>query len=137
MHPYLPHLLADIEAAHRTEKPKQRDQLLEEILDQVTRLENAHLFGYYCGLSAEIFPPAEQLLAKEMKMVNSAFRKMMKSWNAACYLPRQLPPKMVYQLLIQTLERRYDPLMQGSVTWGYCSRNAADCVLEKYCSCLA
>lgn len=53
MHPYLPHLLADIAAAHRTEIPEEEtEQTIEEHLEAVDRWvsgeEPEHSFGYYC-----------------------------------------------------------------------------------------
>jgi hypothetical protein len=137
MHPYIPHLLSDIEAAHRTEQLAERTETLEQMLDKVSQRRNGHSFGYHCGLEAINFPPEEQLLVKDVKLVNSAFKKMLKSWNVSCHLPRRVPPKMVYRLLIQTLQRKFDPSMQGNVLWGYCSLNTSNCVLKEYCSCLA
>lgn len=136
MHPYIPHLLSDIAAAHKNERIKKiKIESLEDIAIALNRLEEAHPFGYWCGLSAEIFPPPEQLLVKDVKIVNSAFRKMMKSWNTACHLPKGLPPKIVYAFLIRCLERNYDPAMGMSVTWSYCGADEANCELGKYCSC--
>ncbi len=67
MHPYLPHLLSDIAAACREEIPQEevRPQTMEEHFEEIDRWlegEDApYIFGYYCGLNAENFPPAEQL----------------------------------------------------------------------------
>lgn len=36
MHPYIPHLVKDIEAAYRTEKPcQEREQRLTEIMEEI------------------------------------------------------------------------------------------------------
>ena len=53
MHPYLPHLLADIAAAHRTEIPEEEtEQIIEKHLEAFDRWvsgeEPEHSFGYYC-----------------------------------------------------------------------------------------
>ncbi|MBC7873321.1 MAG: hypothetical protein H7Y01_04955 [Ferruginibacter sp.] len=73
MHPYLPHLLTDIAAAHRTEIPVEQkptisfEEEMEEIVKWVEGEEPLHTFGYHCGLDTINFPPPEQLTDKEMK----------------------------------------------------------------------
>ncbi len=73
MHPYLPHLLTDITAAHRTEihVEDQREPSFEEHISEVENWlegkEPTHSFGYYCGLDATNFPPPEQLNDEEIK----------------------------------------------------------------------
>ena len=59
MHPYLPHLLSDIAAAHRTDIPEpEPTQTIEEHFEEVERWINgeepAHTFGYYCELGTEL-----------------------------------------------------------------------------------
>lgn len=119
MHPYIPHLLADIEAAHRTVKLQLHDQTLAEIVEQLEERDQVHPFGYYCGLKAANFPPAEQLKNADLKLVIAAFKKMLQSWNAGCHLPSRLTPRKKYSLLVQTLERNFNPDMQCSVTWTF------------------
>jgi hypothetical protein len=139
MHPYIPHLLNDITAAHRTEKPcQEREKSFAEILEEISQMkeDRKYTFGYFCGLRKEDFPPSDQLLKKEMKMVNSAFKRMMRSWNLQCWLPKTLPANLVYDLLIRTLERKINPLESGVVQFSYCSMNSANCLLGQHCTCL-
>ncbi len=75
MHPYIPHLLTDIVAAHCTEIseekfPQTMEEHFEEIDKWVTGEEAEHTFGYYCGLDSENFPPAEQLTDEEMILIH-------------------------------------------------------------------
>lgn len=139
MHPYIPHLLKDIAAAHRMEKPcQEREKSFAEILEEISRMkeERKYTFGYFCGLQKEDFPPSNQLLKKDMKMVCSAFKKMMRSWNLHCWLPKGLPADLAYNLLVRTLERKINPLESGLVQFNYCSLNPAKCLLGQYCTCL-
>lgn len=139
MHPYIPHLLHDITAAHRTEKLcKEREKSFAEILEEISQMkeEPKYTFGYFCGLKMEDFPPPDQLLKKDMKMVSSAFKKMMRSWNLHCWLPKAMPADLVYNLLIRTLQRKINPLESGMVQFSYCSMNPDNCLLAQHCTCL-
>jgi len=85
MHPYLPHLITDITAAHRTEISLEEKQPIsfEEEMEELEKWVEGddpdpdHCLGCYCGLDAINFPPPEQLNDTEIKMVLEAFRKMM------------------------------------------------------------
>jgi hypothetical protein len=77
IHPYIPHLFNDITAAQRTEKPcQERKKSFAEILEEISLMkeDRKYTFGYFCGLRKEDFPPSDQLLKKEMKMVCGAFK---------------------------------------------------------------
>jgi predicted DNA binding protein len=92
MHLCIPHLLTDITAAHRAGIPEEEPfQTMEEHFEEIDKWvsggEPEHTFGYYCGLSSENFPPAEQLTDEEMKMIRKAFEQMMYSWNHGIDLP--------------------------------------------------
>lgn len=105
MHPYIPHLLADIAAAHRKEIPEEHiSQSIEEHFEEVERWisgeDPEHTFGYYCGLSAENFPPAEQLTDEEMILIRQVFEKMMFSWNHGIELPEKLPVAFAYKMIV-------------------------------------
>jgi hypothetical protein len=143
MHPYIPHLLEDITATHRQEKYKAREPepAVTNIMEVIANLtmafeEPAHDIGYYSGLSAEQFPPPEQLKAKEMKLVCEALKKMMKSWNLRCILPKNLPPRLAYTTLIKALGRKIHPDSSFEVSFKYCAMNLTECEFQKYCDCL-
>jgi hypothetical protein len=138
MHPYIPHLLEDIAAGYQFEQPRSLpDQSFLDILEEIRKRveEPGHSLGYYCGLSAENFPPCDQLLKKEMKLISSAVKKMMLSWNLKCDLPRKFPPELIYTFLIKTLEKRIDPEFGSLKVVNYCSMNPAVCLLKEYCTC--
>jgi hypothetical protein len=139
MHPYIPHLLQDITAAHRTERPceergKPFQEILEEFIEEQEGRKNT--FGYFCGMQEEDFPPADQLMKKDIKLVSGAFKKMMRSWNLQCLLPKSLPPDLEYKLLIRMLNHKYNPQNSGMVQFAYCTMNPTNCLLEQHCTCL-
>lgn len=142
MHPYFPHLLEDITAAHRIERPKENtypksfEEEMEEIERWVEGEEHEHTFGYYCGLQPEDFPPPEQFTAEEIELVNQAFRHMMFTWNLDADFPKTLPAQITYLMLVNTLSEKTFIPDDGLVSFDYCSGYAPDCVFKEHCSCL-
>lgn len=143
MHPYLPHLLADIESAHRiktSEVPEPLEISFEEHMEQVERYasgpEPDYTFSFYCGLKAEQFPPPEQLTGDDMKLVCEAFRTMMLTWNLDAAFPERLPIERAYSLLVGTLNENTMIVDMGCIYFDYCTGYAPDCVLKEYCRCL-
>jgi len=109
---------------------------MEEIERWCEGEDYEHSFGYYCGLNAEDFPPAEQLTTEEITMVNKAFRKMMFTYNHNADFPAALPVSLTYSLLVNTLNEKTFIPADGLVSFDYCSGYAPDCVFKEYCSCL-
>lgn len=142
MHPYLPHLLSDIESARRTEIPEEpaRKISFEEEMEEIERWlegeEPDHTFGYYCGLDANNFPPPEQLTMKDRKEVCKAFMQMMFTWNLDISMPKNFPTTLRYSFLIKTLNEKTAIVNSGFVSFDYCSGYAPDCVFKEYCMCL-
>lgn len=141
MHPYLPHLLADIKAAYRTDAPEEvLPGSLEEEMEEIERWmageEPLHNFGYYCGLHPNDFPPASQLSTKDMRTVCKAFHHMMFTWNLDADFPKKLPLPIRYTMLIQTLNEKTDIPNHGIMSFDYCSGSPEGCVFGAYCSCI-
>ncbi len=142
MHPYIPHLLADIAAAHRTDIPheEEAEQTIEahfeEIEKWVSGEDAEHTFGYYCGLNSEDFPPAGQLSDIEMKMIRKAFEEMMHSWNHGIDLPKKLPAAFAYKMIVESLEMKTNIVNTGYMSFDFCSGYAPGCVFKQYCPCL-
>jgi len=132
MHPYLPHLLNDIAAAHRTEIPLEpyRTTTFEEEMEEIEKWvlgDNAeHTFGYYCGLDAVNFPPPEQLSQKEMKIVMKVFGHMMFSWNQGIDLPKKLRTSIAYKMTVDSLNMKTFIVNSGMMSFDFCSGNAPD-----------
>jgi hypothetical protein len=140
MHPYLPHLLSDIKAAHRDEstepdQPKTFLEELEEVERWLEREEPYHSFSYHCGLESEQFPPAEQLNPDEMNLISKAFKQMMYSWNLDVELPETMPADRYYSLLVETLNLNTEIVNTGFITLGFCQYYPPGCILKEYCLC--
>lgn len=140
MHPYIPHLLEDIEKAHRTASDvvqPARDMSFEEEMEALEDWDDhAFTFGYHCGLDPINFPPPEQLTTKDIKIVNRAFRKMMASWNISSDLPGQMPARVAYSFIVDSLNEKVPIVDNGFVGIDFCTGYAPDCKLKEYCNCL-
>jgi len=141
MHPYLPHLLSDIAAAHRTETPPEpvRQLSFEEEMEEIERWtegEPEHTFGYYCGLETINFPPPEQLTGEELKLVCEALGRLLSSWNSGIDLPEKLPLPLRYKFMVNALDEGFTVVNSGFMHFDFCSGYAPDCVFKEYCSCL-
>jgi len=103
MHPYLSHLLEDIELAYRekTQPSATAQQPTDELktetyFEEVERYvsgDNEQTFSYYCGLGSEIFPPADQFNVSEKEQVCTALENMFSSWNLEVCHPDKNPLK--------------------------------------------
>ena len=141
MHPYLPHLLADIQAAHRvTESPVKSMQNTETNFDDVLHwLENnepQNTFGYFCGLESVNFPPTHQLSLQDIKLVCQAFQQMMFSWNLEIDMPEKLPLPIAYKMMVKSLDAKTEIVDNGVVTLDSCTGYAPDCIFKEFCPCL-
>jgi len=130
MHPYIPHLLADIATAHRVEIPEEKfprtiEEEFEEIDKWVSGEEPEHTFGYYCGLSSENFPPAEQLTDEEMILVRRAFEEMMFTWNQGIDLPERLPAAFAYKMIVDSLSMKTTIVNSGNMSFDFLHRVCA------------
>jgi len=141
MHPYIPHLLADIAAAHRLQTEilpaVSSRQAFEEEMEEIERWiageEAPHTFGYWCGLEASGFPPPEQLSNQDMLTVCKAFDYMLYSWNLSIDLPEKLPDYLQYRFRVNTLNEKTAIVNSGMMHFDYCTGYAPDCVFKAYC----
>ncbi|MBX3253234.1 MAG: hypothetical protein KF862_03750 [Chitinophagaceae bacterium] len=142
MHPYLPHLLADIAAAHRStsEPPQQHEQSLkvhfEEIERWVAGEMEEHTLGYYSGLESQNFPPPGQFTQKELRIIWDAFSRMLSSWNASLDLPKKMPLHIKYGFMVGMLNKPFMVVDHGNIGFDYCTGYAPGCELKEYCPCL-
>ena len=141
MHPYVPHLLSDITAAHRAKQSlpmiaKTFEEEMEDIERWVAGVEETHTLGYHCGLKEENFPPAGQLLDEDLLLVYEALKKMLYSYNIAIELPDELPAPMKYGLTVGRLNEKTAIPEAGVMHLDFCTGNAPDCELKEYCPCL-
>lgn len=141
MNPYLPHLLADVKAAHNDdlEEPKEESQSLEEHFAEIDRFVSGdaeRTLGYFCGLKSADFPPPEQFNEKEINKVCSAFKSMLGTWGVDINLPDNLPFNMRYELMVALINRGFTPLKFRFFVFDFCTGYAPDCELGSYCPCL-
>jgi hypothetical protein len=156
MHPYLIHLLEDIEKAKRPGY-KKYDPIAYKSSEEETDIDDAdsnsldeHLmemerfvsedppstFGDYCGLKASDFPPSEQLTEEDMQAVIAAFKKMSYTWNLDFSFPDKLPTPIYYKFMVETLDEKTWIVSSGTVSFDYCSGNPEGCKFGEYCNCL-
>ncbi|MBK9023830.1 MAG: hypothetical protein KBF92_00980 [Bacteroidia bacterium] len=141
LHPYIPHLISDIQNAFRQkEKTPQRvmtfEEEMEEVENFVTRPLGFQPFGSFCGLTKEDFPPSEQLSDADMKAVIPQYIKLLKTWNADVHFPKVVPLKFQYELLIDILDEDFMYMEYGMVGFDFCSGNPEGCRWGEYCGCL-
>lgn len=141
MHPYIPHLLSDITAAHREEPSlpviaKSFEEEMEDIERWVAGDEETHTLGYHCGMAEENFPPAGQLTEEDLLLVYEALKKMLYSYNISIELQDELPAPMKYGLTVSALNEKTAIPETGVLHFDFCTGHAPDCVLKEYCPCL-
>lgn len=143
MHPYLPHLLADIMNAEQKEDeesyrklPKSFEEEMEE-MERYVSGDDERPLSYYTGLKKESFPPAEQLAEDDMKQILNAFDEMLKTWNVDIAYPDKMPITDRYRFLIETvLEDEITMMSFGFVCLDYCTGEPNGCAWGDYCPCL-
>ena len=86
MHAYISYLLADLAAVHQPERKvvwniAVQNPTLSDVVAEFEGIcqEPGYTLGYYSGLGAKGFPPADHLNNKEMLKVCKVFKKMMHS----------------------------------------------------------
>jgi hypothetical protein len=142
VHPYIPHLLSDIKAAHRLEQAAETSfsQSFEEEMEEIERYisgDGEQPLSYFTGLKKETFPPAELLNEKDMEAVLNSFDEMLETWNIIIDYPEAMPVKERYCFLIwHVLENEVTPVSFGNVHFDFCTGYAPDCAWGQYCSCL-
>ncbi len=152
MHPYLPHLLADIAAATRPEEAQRApllaagfdpDDSLEAHFQDIDRLVRGDFdgpyqptLGQYVGLHAEDFPPADQLSDEDMSAAAEAFHRMLESWNHSAAVPDGVPPTLEYGLLVELLAEPTFIHRAGIKCFDWCAGVPHGCRLAQYCPCI-
>lgn len=141
MHPYIPHLLSDIKAAHRVELPKKEISMsFEEEMAEIERWVSGageRPLSEFTKLKKENFPPPNQLHDDDMSAVLADFDEMLASWNADIAFPEDMPVARRYQFLIENvLEDEFTPISFGHIALDYCTGNSSDCAWGEYCPCL-
>lgn len=142
MHPYIKHLIEDIQNAERQEKdfvayPK--PTTFEEQMQEVERYvsgEGECQLSELTGITKENFPPAQQLTEKDMEMALTAYNRMLHSWNVQVDWPQDMPITARYNFLLKfVLNHKIVPLSTGDIHLDFCTGYAPDCDWDDFCSC--
>jgi hypothetical protein len=141
MQSYINHLLADIAGA--CQETSQQDSeaapgSIEDYFEEIERwLESdpEYTFGYYCGLSAEQFPPPDRMTTLQMEEICTAFEKLLFSWNIRTLIPEDLPISKRYLLLVGILDRKVEIVNDGFITLEFCTYDPPSCPLGDHCTC--
>jgi hypothetical protein len=142
MQKYIDQLLEDMAAAQRPEEdsfpvnePFSIEQHFEEVEKWLKGEEPEHDFSYYCGLKAEQFPPVNQLTNKQLKTLFKAFGQLLFSWNLGADIPKSVPLRQAYPLLISILNRNVEIVNHGAVTIEFCTTDPPLCPFGEHCTC--
>jgi hypothetical protein len=129
-------------AAQRPEEeslPDNEPFSIEQHFDEVEKWLKGevpeHDFSYYCGLKVEQFPPAERLTNKQLKTLFKAFGQLLFSWNLGADIPKSVPLRQAYPLLISILDRNVEIVNHGAVTIEFCTTDPPSCPLGEHCTC--
>lgn len=141
MHPYLTHLLVDIQKGHKQENnaPNQASDDLEDHFKEIDKWisgDGEQTLSYFCGLKKEDFPPYEQFSEEEVQQVCEAFEEMMGSYGVTVAWPENFPWDRRYPLTVNFLDRAITPMNFGMFCIDFCTGNSEGCELGEYCSCL-
>jgi len=145
MHPYIPHLLEDLEKAKENKPDKPNLRVLYpdhpamdyEGLEYIAEWEMGptKLLKVWLGIEKEIFPPAEQLEEEDLYKVVDSFLELLQHFNHDVILPNEMPVSQVYSLLVEYLDEETPNISEGSLVMSFCSSTPQDCKLGEYCSC--
>ena len=141
MDAYISHLLSDIRDAEHPDVPPPNYFYLDSSDDDSGDPERwpeadpLYTFGYYCGLSRELFPPADRLNSPQMELLCAAFSKMMFTWNLDTDFPDDVPLAKKYQWLVSLLDIKTDVCNNDLTTCELCNDDPPSCPMGEYCTC--
>lgn len=144
MQKYIRQLTADICAAARPEAYKSpRKQTSTSIHDDFAEVEAwladklpKERIGDILGVEAIQFPPSERLNRNQLRKLCEAFEHTMQTYNISFDMPKRLPWKTRYRLLVGKLDDAVVICDDGFVTVEFCEYNPSECPFgSRYCSC--
>ena len=144
---YLDQLIADLLALHDKQPPPVDYRLLHpqyaDVPDEmkyVVEWENAaqQSFSNLFGISAEAFPPPDQLSDSQMERLLKAILELWAAWHIfAELIPKQVPVGTVYQVVTDYWHNEsINYISEGSTHLEFCSYQPLDCPWKlEYCTC--
>ncbi|MBC7774547.1 MAG: hypothetical protein H7246_03845 [Phycisphaerae bacterium] len=144
MQKYIRQLTTDIRSAARPEAYEPTQKLLSTSIEDHFAEVEAWLadelpqerIGEILGLEAIQFPPVERLNRNQLRKICEAFEQTMQTYNVSFDMPKRLPWKMRYQLLVSKLEDSVIICDEGFVTVEFCEYDPSECPFgSRYCTC--
>jgi len=142
MQKYILQLTADIRAAARSEayEPIPKPFSIENHFAEVEAWLEDDLpqerIGEILGLEVVQFPPVERLNRNQLRKVCEAYEQTMQTYNVSFDLPKRLPWKTRYQLLVGKLEESVMICDDGFITVEFCEYDPSACPFgSRYCTC--
>ena len=144
MQKYIRQLTADIRAAARQETFEPNEKLLNTSIEDHFAEVEAWLagelpqerIGEILGLEAIQFPPVERLNRNQLRKICEAFEQTMQTYNVDFDIPKRLPWKTRYQLLVGKIDDSVAICDDGFITVEFCDYNPKECPFgSRYCSC--
>ena len=139
---YIAQLISDITQAHlpaqnETEKISLTfEEEMELIENYATGTNIPPILSIACSLSPDQFPPEEKLEDEEIRQIINAFDQMLLSRNMCIDLPKEIPLRKAYPIIINVLNREAWYFPTGTMHLDFCTGYAPECELGEYCQCL-
>lgn len=142
MHPYIKHLIEDIQNAekresdyHNSPEPKTFEEEMEDIERYISG-EGELPLSQLTGINDADFPPAHKLSVDDMESVLTAYDKMLFTWNTAVDWPEEMPIVACYNFLLKfILDHEIGPVNFGMIHLDFCTGYAPDCAWDQFCKC--
>lgn len=161
MQQYIKQLLEDLKTAHKNQPPKvdykalypnhpAADPRYEGTLDYIIEWENAPSWKMddLFGISANVFPPAEKLTAKQLQQLVEGIKELWLAFNMVPTLPtgstdeevfkqEEIPIDKLYYALLQFWKNDYVSYsFEEIIDIELCAYNIDYCFWgEEYCAC--
>jgi len=146
MQAYIDQLLADLRERHDKQPPPVDYRLLHpqyadvpEELRYVVEWENApeQTFEELFGISAEAFPPAEQLSETQMEAIVEGVLSLWKGWRMYATVPEKAPIASLYRVLTNYWrEETICYVSEGDTHLEFCEYDTENCPWgSAHCTC--
>jgi len=88
------------------------------------------------NISKESFPPGNKLNKKQIKLLVKEILELWKAFNFDPVLPKNLPPVLTYNILVNSFDQPVIWISHGMVAIEFCNYDTNNCPFpEEYCMC--
>ena len=145
MDTYLKQLVDDFrQSVSRIPSPKdwlaQMNAIHNEPIDEINCCElyidgsNDQILGDIVGIQQIDLPPDEKLTDKQLEYILFEFTEMLVAWHFVPCFQENVPLRLQYRLLRNTMSENHCFLPLGDSIMDFCNGNCPDCELNPYCS---